>query len=106
MACATKSLRKCSMRQVLTKIRLSSVDLSKAEVKREWNNIDILASDPANRIVLLIENKISTGEHSDQLSRYYFLVESAFPGCRIVAVFLTPEGVSAIALRLHSLELR
>jgi hypothetical protein len=40
-------------------------------VLREWQRIDILLLDEDHRLATIIKNKIGTGEHSDQLSRYY-----------------------------------
>jgi hypothetical protein len=61
-------------------------------VRREWQNIDILLTDDRQRLVVLIENKIDSGEHSDQLARYYEQVKRAYPGWQILALYLTPKG--------------
>ncbi len=62
-------------------------------VQREPLNIDILLVDEANELAVIIENKIGTGEHSGQLSRYYDSVRRHYPGCRkIIGLYLTPKG--------------
>lgn len=78
----------------LSPVHLDSWDLGRLAVRREWQNIDILLVDQANRLVVLIENKIDSVEHSDQLGRYLHLVEAEYPppGWRHLAVYLTPGG--------------
>ena len=46
---------------------LDSVDFGRAYVLREWHHSDILIVDEASRFAVIIENKIGTGEHSDQV---------------------------------------
>lgn len=66
--------------------------LNDARVDREWNHIDILVRLPKEQVALVIENKVWSGEHSDQLNRYYQIVKTHHPGWRIVPVYLTPGG--------------
>jgi hypothetical protein len=78
-------------------ITVSAVDLDiwnveASEVFREWQNIDILFVNEANGLVVAIENKIATGEHSDQLERYWQTLRHAHPGKRILGLYLTPDG--------------
>ena len=70
-------------------------DFSDAEVLREWQHIDLLFVSRQTQTVILIENKIWSGESPDQLSRYYERVASTFPGFQILPVFLTLEGHEA-----------
>lgn len=77
----------------ISAIELNLADMSDAVVLREWRNIDILIDDyEHNKLVCLIENKIFSGEHSNQLQRYLDIVERSYPGTRVLLVFLTPEG--------------
>jgi len=76
----------------LTPIELELWDLGRVEVRKEWQHIDILLVDEVHQLVVIVENKIGTREHSDQLRRYYRIVEEHHPGWRIVAVYLTPNG--------------
>lgn len=74
-------------------VHIDLMNLENAEVRREWRNIDILVHDQANQLVVIIENKISSGEHSNQLQRYYEIVQGTFPDAEhVIAIFLTPEG--------------
>jgi len=78
----------------LSPVHLDSWDLGRLTVRREWQNIDILLVDPVNRLVVVIENKIDSGEHSDQLARYLHIVHNDYPitAWRHLAVYLTPDG--------------
>ena len=70
-------------------------DLSGAEVRREWRNIDLLIVDRANGFVCAIENKVFSGEHSGQLPRYRGIVDAAFPEAEHrLFVFLSPGAVT------------
>ena len=78
----------------LSPVLLDSWDLGRLAVRREWQNVDILLVDLANRLVVVIENKIDSTEHSGQLGRYLRLVGAEYPApaWRHLAVYLTPEG--------------
>lgn len=66
-------------------------DFEDFEVYRELNNIDILAVSNNSKIVLCIENKVFTGEHDDQLNRYYNTVNSNYPDFTKIFIYLTPQ---------------
>lgn len=85
----------------IRRIDAALFDLSEARVEREWNNIDVMVTCASERFVLLIENKIDTGEHSDQLRRYLEVVRGRFPGWSILPVFLTREGQPASHSNYH-----
>lgn len=68
--------------------------LTDTEVRREWRNIDILLVSPTSQLVCAIENKVDSGEHSNQLQRYRNIVLKEFPDYRHIFVFLTLEGIS------------
>ncbi len=74
---------------------LDGVDFGHAYVLREWHHIDILVVDEASSFAVIVENKIDTGEHSDQLNRYRDIVRSHFPGYRALGLYLTPDGDEA-----------
>ncbi|MEJ7841264.1 MAG: PD-(D/E)XK nuclease family protein [Rubrobacter sp.] len=76
----------------VTPIELSLWDLDQIEVRREWQHIDIFLVDERNRLAVVIENKIDTGEHSDQLGRYYEVVKQHYPNCKVIGLYLTPAG--------------
>lgn len=75
-------------------IQIDLIAMDEAVVRREWQNIDILVEDPANRLVIVIENKILSGEHSGQLARYLLTAKKHFPDATLIPIFLTPEGTT------------
>jgi len=76
----------------LTPIDLDIWDLNELVVQREWQNIDILLTEKNHRLAVIIENKIDSSEHSDQLERYFQVVTQHYPGWTILGIYLTPEG--------------
>jgi len=66
---------------------------SRTEVLQEWNNIDILVRDDEEHFILVIENKVDSGEHSNQLQRYREIIQEQYPGYRVLYAFLTVAGV-------------
>jgi hypothetical protein len=81
----------------ISPITINTTDLSNASVERESQNIDILIHDTESGLVCVIENKIFTGEHSDQLSRYLRQVETRVPNAAaLIPVYLTPDGTPPI----------
>lgn len=64
-------------------------DLSDTEVQRERQNIDIILVNQPRNFVCVIENKIDSEEHGDQLRRYRKIVESRFPDLVHHFIFLT-----------------
>lgn len=70
------------------------MDFSDVEIRREWRNIDLLVicHDETDRLVFLVENKLLSGEHSDQLRRYMNVARAEFPDYSIVPVYLTLQG--------------
>jgi hypothetical protein len=81
--------------QPFTPIDLDIWDLDDIEVRREWQSIDILILDGLHQLAVIIENKIYSGEHDDQLKRYNQLVKQHYPSYRVLGLFLTPEGEEA-----------
>lgn len=79
----------------ISPVELDGADLQGIEVRREWRNIDLLIACEEPRFVIAVENKIDSGEHSNQLQRYEDAVSSIFPGVKILYLFLTPEGDDA-----------
>ena len=67
-------------------------DMYSFSVQREWKNIDILLVSNKEKIVLAIENKVSSQEHSDQLNRYRKIIEDEYPKFKRFYVYLTPDG--------------
>ena len=67
-------------------------DYRSFSIRREWNFIDLMAVSETEKAILCVENKIDTGEHDDQLTRYKKLVDDTWPDYRRVFVYLTPTG--------------
>jgi hypothetical protein len=74
-------------------IEIDVATLTDTKVRREWKNIDILLVSPGSQTVCAIENKVDSGEHSNQLQRYRQIVQQEFPNYRQIFVFLTPQGI-------------
>ncbi|WP_312060802.1 PDDEXK-like family protein [Anaerotignum sp.] len=68
------------------------MDLYSFNVYREWKNIDILLISDKEKILIAIENKVGTHEHSNQLNRYLDILEKDYSGYIKIGVFLTPDG--------------
>lgn len=62
------------------------------EVVRERHNIDILVIGKHEEFICFIENKVDSGEHSEQLTRYYATVKETYRGSKVLPVYLTPSG--------------
>lgn len=74
---------------------LQNMNFYDCKVYREQNNIDILVVSEMNKIIILIENKVYSGEHSNQLNRYLNIVNDIYEGYVIIPIFLTLEGLEA-----------
>lgn len=72
--------------------RLLTLDYYSFSVYREWKNIDLLLVSEEEKLLIAIENKVGSHEHSNQLNRYRELLTREFRGYGQVLVFLTPEG--------------
>jgi hypothetical protein len=76
----------------ITPVKLDVWDLDEIVVQREWENIDILLTDEPHKVAVIIENKVDSTEHSNQLQRYRRVVEEHYPNWNILGLLLTPEG--------------
>jgi hypothetical protein len=79
----------------LNALTLSVAEFAGSTVEREAEDIDILIVNAAHRLVIVIENKIGTGEHDDQLARYSARIKSRFPDYQALHLFLSVDGVEA-----------
>jgi len=68
------------------------IDLKTVEIRREWRNIDILII--LSQDIILIENKIDSSDHSNQLKKYKKIADSenSFLKKNKHYVYLTPFG--------------
>lgn len=69
--------------------KIELMNLQDLEVRREWKNIDLLAVSHANRLIILIENKIKSGVSEEQLSRYLPIVKAEHLRYKIIPILLT-----------------
>ena len=76
----------------VTPLSVDGWKLDDIEVATERHRIDIMLIAEADEFVCLIENKIGTGEHSNQLGRYLSTVEREYEGLNPFPIFLTPDG--------------
>lgn len=68
------------------------IDYTDIEVKREYKNIDILIKSDKSKVIVIIENKIKTSEHSNQLNRYKEIIDEEYEGYTKKYFYLTPNG--------------
>ncbi|MDR2162627.1 MAG: PD-(D/E)XK nuclease family protein [Clostridiales Family XIII bacterium] len=61
-------------------------------VQREFHNIDLFLLSTEAKVVICIENKIYSSEHSKQLERYNKIVEKSYPEYKRYFIFLSPYG--------------
>ncbi|MFT9495886.1 PD-(D/E)XK nuclease family protein [Anaerosolibacter sp.] len=81
---------------------LQNLNLYDSKVFREKSNIDLLIVSDANKIVVLLENKVYSGEHSNQLERYLQIVEREYKDYLIIPILLTLDGSEASSERYFS----
>jgi hypothetical protein len=84
--------RACGIVGTISPVDADVWDLTGTEVRREWKNIDITLVDESHKFVCVIENKVHSGEHSDQLRRYREVVEREFPDYTRHYVLLNVSG--------------
>lgn len=77
----------------LSPIDVDIMNLDDAVVYREKNKIDILLVSEKNKLAVAFENKIGSGEHSNQLNRYRELLQKEYgQDYYYVLIYLTPVG--------------
>jgi len=78
----------------IDQIDVEGLNLSDVEIRREWKNIDLLIY--LEDVIVCVENKVLSSEHSNQLSRYKEIIQTEFPNHKQTYVYLNPDGVSSI----------
>lgn len=84
-------------------LAMSEADGSAARVQREWRNqvdgqqgfLDLLILDEEQQFLCAIENKVYSGEHGGQLTRYRQALENRYPDFDRRYLFLSPWGTPA-----------
>jgi hypothetical protein len=74
---------------VLTPIEIDIGDFSDCEVQVETDNIDIVLKFPKHNLAVIIENKINSNQHDDQLARYYEQTVYKNHGFEVFGIYLT-----------------
>jgi uncharacterized protein YqfB (UPF0267 family) len=74
----------------IDQVDVEGLNLNEVQVLREWNHIDLLLV--LSDVVICIENKVFTKDHSKQLERYKEVIEHSYPNKKKVFVYLNPEG--------------
>lgn len=89
----TKFLRDIATSEIasdLDEFEIEELNFNNVELRREWKNIDLLII--FDTLVICIENKIDSQDHSDQLAKYRAVVNESFKKHKKVFVYLTPTG--------------
>lgn len=89
----TKFLRGIATSEVATELdefEIEELNFKNVELRREWKNIDLLLI--FDTLVICVENKIDSKDHSNQLAKYREVVNSNFKSLKKVFVYLTPTG--------------
>jgi hypothetical protein len=76
----------------LSPIELDGTDLRGVQVRREWHHVDLLITCDNPSFAVIIENKVESHEHSNQLSRYQGTINEHFVGVKPLYVYLTPKA--------------
>jgi hypothetical protein len=79
----------------LSPVELDGTELRGVDIRREWRNIDLLITCEQPAFVIVVENKLGSGEHSRQLGRYEGIVRREFHDKKCMFVFLTTDGSAA-----------
>lgn len=83
-----RSFLKCAFGDDTMRV-IETAGLNDAEVRREWQNIDLLILLPQARHVVAIELKIDASQSDNQLERYRDKVQRTWPSWTHVFLFLT-----------------
>lgn len=68
------------------------LDFYSFSIYREWKNIDIMLLSEDEKVVVVIENKIGSHEHDNQLERYEKIIQDEYPNYKKIFIYLTPDG--------------
>lgn len=89
----TKFLRGISTSDIATELDefdIEELNFNNVEIRREWRNIDLLLV--FDTLVICVENKIDSKDHSNQLTKYREIINENFVTRKKVFVYLTPIG--------------
>lgn len=90
-------------------VAVHTAEFRNVAIRREWRHIDILVelSTSAGQWVIVVENKILSEQHSNQLERYREVVEQEFPNARRIYILLSagedePEDSAYVPVRYET----
>lgn len=86
-----KTTREHGYTAPISPIQLDAAELRGVEIRREWNNIDLLIKCDEPCFVIAIENKVDSGP-GNPFDNYEAAVRDSFPEHPSVFVYLTPVG--------------
>jgi len=89
---ASVKARMPGIEKTISPVDVDVWDLTETEIRREWRNIDITLLDESHKFVCVIENKVHSSEHSNQLERYRTAVVREFPDYTRHYVLLNVTG--------------
>lgn len=73
-----------------------TVDYRDSTILREFHNIDLLIRSESQHLTLIIENKINSDQHDNQLNRYYQDVKNHVSNSeKIICIYLTKDEKDA-----------
>lgn len=73
--------------ELLVKHGVVISEIKEIEIYRQYYNIDVLVT-INSKYAMIIEDKVHTDSHGDQLSRYKKTVTEHFPSCRVLPMFV------------------
>jgi hypothetical protein len=74
-------------------VNFDEYSLAPVQVLREWKQIDLVVKMGGTKgLVIAIENKIWSNQHSDQLPRYYEQITKASPDAKRLFILLSVNG--------------
>ena len=73
-------------------LRMQTLDYSSFTVYKDWQNIDIVLVSDKEKMVIVIENKVTSKERDQELSRYRSQIEKEFQEFDKVFIFLSKEA--------------
>jgi len=88
-----KFLRELATSEIATDLNefeIEDLNFNNVELRREWKNIDLLII--FDTLVVCVENKMDSKDHSNQLSKYRKIIDETFKEHKKVYVYLTPTG--------------
>lgn len=87
------------LKQLISLQGTAPVEVISVKAGRQWENIDIWAEVNDSHLIV-IEDKVGSGEHSDQLSRYRATGENwcRERGCQLVCIYIKTQSDSALNL--------